>query len=519
MGNYLTTFKIQIIKHIRSVYKFRDTRALSGPEVKALVNKLLDQAIPIPPETYSWLGTMFRYVRDKDQWLVYDNASGLWHYERDDLSLRSLLTDYFQALHEDASNAHDAIFTEYASYWFKGTHINQLTTRIKSGVQFLEERADDLIDANYNIRYFDTTEGTRALIDLSQDTFNIKEVKFKDTQPMMLTHKAPVPIEIQYDEPKLWLSLIEQYMLNDPERIAYFKKVLAYMMSPYNYNQALLYFIGSDGRNGKSTVIKVLQDLLGSHAIRMNAELLNSNPSPSFKKDDALAATEGKSLLIFNEIDERMVASTQNIKDLTEGGRDEFGNKVMTVVRPAYSRNYDINISGTPLIVANSLINMGEWSNLAPIFKRMVLVPFDYVITKEDPTILNRLAQEYPKIQAWLYLNYFEHKGVLIKDEPKPQDFQTLFTQYYEDSDIIKMFWNDCIEVTGNDHDNIMRGTIYKMYETYCRSNGRKPIKNKGTNGFANLIKKYLPKVVMSNGNYIVKGVKQSAYYLNEVVA
>ena len=151
MGNYLTTFKIQIIKHIRSVYKFRDTRALSGPEVKALVNKLLDQAIPIPPETYEWLGTMFRYVRDKDQWLVYDNASGLWHYERDDLSLRSLLTDYFQALHEDASNAHDAIFTEYASYWFKGTHINQLTTRIKSGVQFLEERADDLIDANYNI--------------------------------------------------------------------------------------------------------------------------------------------------------------------------------------------------------------------------------------------------------------------------------------------------------------------------------------------------------------------------------
>ena len=518
MGNYLTTFKVQIIKHVRKVYKFQDNRTLTHAEVGTLVNRLLSQAIPIPEETYEWLGSMFRYVRDKDQWLVYNNSSGLWHYEKDDTSLRSILTDYFQAVYDEALACNDVVFQEYAASWFKSTKINQLTARIRGGVQFLEERAVDLIEANYNMRYFDTTEGTRALIDLSKDTFNMREVKFAETQSMMLTHKAPVPIAVEDDEPKLWLSLIDQYMLGDPERIAYFKKVLAYMMSPYNYNQALVYFIGESGRNGKSTVIKVLQDLLGSHAIRMNADLLNSNPSPSFKKDDALAATEGKSLLIFNELDERMVASTQNIKDLTEGGRDEFGNKVMTVVRPAYSRNYDINISGTPLIVANSLLNMGEWSNLAPIFKRMVLVPFDYKITKEDPTILNRLAEEYPKIQAWLYLNYFEHKGVLIKDEPKPAAFEALFLQYYEDSDIIKMFWKECVEVTGNTNDRIMRGTIYRMYEEYCRVNGRKPIKNKGTNGFANLIKPYLPKVINCQGNYMVTGVKQSAYYLNEVV-
>ena len=517
MSNYLTTFKVQIIKHVRSVYTFTDTRALTGAEVKAIVGKLLNQAIPIPAETYEWLGSMFRYVRDKDQWLCYNNGTGLWHYEKDDASLRSLLTDYFQAVYDEAADAHDGIFQEYASTWFKNTRINQLTTRIRTGVQFLEDRADDLIEKNYNIRYFETTEGSRALIDLSKDTFNMREVRFKETQPMLIQHKAPVPISVTDDEPTLWLSLIDQYMMHDPVRIAYFKKVLAYLMSPYNYNQALIYFIGG-GRNGKSTVIKVIQDILGPHSIRMNADLLNSNPAPSFKKDDALAATEGRSLLIFNEIDERMVASTQNIKDLTEGGRDEFGNKVMTVVRPAYSRNYDINISGTPLIIANSLLNMGEWSNLAPIFKRMVLVPFDFQITKEDPTILNRLAQEYPKIQAWLYLNYFEHKGVLIKDEPRPKEFEELFTQYYEDSDIIKMFWKDCVEVTNNPNDCVMRGIVYRMYEEYCKSNGRKPIKNKGTNGFSNLIKPYLPKVINRNGNFVVVGIKQSAYYLNEVV-
>lgn len=515
--NYLTTYKIQIIKHVRSVFKFTDTTGLTKAEVESIAEKILEQTIPIPSETYEWLGTFIRYVQDKGEWLVYDNSIGLWHYEQDDTALRAILTDFFQVIHDEALAHKDAIMRLYASRMFSVSKVNQLTTRIKAGVQFKEAKADTLVERVYNLRYFDTDEGERVLIDISKPSFNIRKVRYAETQPMMLMHKAPVPIAANYSEPKLWLELIDTYMMNDPVKIEYFKKVLAYMMSPYNYNQVLLYFIGS-GRNGKSTIIKVLQDILGPHAIRMNAELLNSKPSPSFKKDDALAATEGRSLYIFNEIDERMVASTQNIKDLTEGGRDEFGNKVMTVVRPAYSRNYEINISGIPIVVANSLINMGDWSNLSPIFKRLILVPFDYIINKEDPTILNRLAAEYPKIQAWLYLNYFTYKGVNLKDLTRPRDFQMLFNQYYEDSDIIKMFWNDCVDVTGNASDVILRGTIYKMYEMYCRANGRKPIKNKGTNGFASLIKGYFPGMVNRSGNYYITGVKQSAYYQNEVV-
>lgn len=519
MGNYLTTFKIQITKHVRKTQKFIDTSGLSDAEIKEFAKKLLDQMIPLPEETYEWLRTMFRYVRDKGEWLVYSNATGLWHYEHDDSALKALLTDYFQIVYDMAYDAKDQIKMLYAKEFFSISKLDNLARRLRSGVHFLEPKADMLIEQSYNLRYFDTVEGTRAIMDLSQDTFNLREVRYEDTQEMLLMHKAPMPIAVDdADMPTLWLQLIDEYMLHDPDKIAYFKKVLAYMMSPYNYNQVLLYWIGSEGRNGKSTVIKVLQDILGSYATRMDDNLINAHPSPSFKKDDALAASEGKSLYIFNEIDERMVASTRDIKTLTEGGRDEYGNKVMTVVRPAYSRAYEMNISGTPLIIANSLLNMGEWSNLAPIFKRLVLVSFDYKITVEDPTILSRLAQEYPKIQLWLYLNYFEHKGVLLKDAPRPKDFQDQFKQYYDDSDIIKMFWDDCFTVTNNKADTLLRGTVYKMYVEYCKINGRKPIKNKGTNGFANLIKGYFPGIVNHSGNIFVTGVKQSAYYLNEVV-
>jgi P4 family phage/plasmid primase-like protien len=518
--NFLTSYKLHLVKHVRGVFTFNDTTGLTEAEIKSYVARLTNEsAIPIPSETFQWLGNYFRYVKDKDQLLVYSNNTGLWSFELDDATLQGVLMDYFTVINDEATKAKDEVMRRYSQSFFGVGKIPNLAKRIKNAVVFMIPRSADIINATEHYRYFDTVDGRRALLDMRKDKFNLRIVDYKETQELTLMHKAPTPINTTDDKPTLFLSLIEDYMLNDPARIEYFHKVLAYAMSPYNYNQVLIYFIGESGRNGKSTVIKVLQDILGSHAVRMNSELLNSHPNASFKKDDALAATEGKSLLIFNEVDERMEVSTQNVKDITEGGRDEFGNKIMTVLRPAYSRNYDVNICGTPLVVANSLLNFGDWSALDPIFKRLILVPFDYKIAVEDPTVLNKLAMEYPKIQAWLYMNYFKHKGISLKQTLRPASIEKKFIQYRADSDIISMFWNECLDVTLQAKDEMLRSDLYRAYERYCKMNGRKPIRNKGTNGFQNLIEPYLSKVIVvhKNGSYYVQGVRYSAYFDKEI--
>jgi hypothetical protein len=517
--NYLTSYKVHLLKHVRGVFAFHDTTAMTEAEVKACVHRMTQEsAVPIPSETYEWLSNYFRYVQDKGDMLVYNNTTGLWNFEIGDATMQSVLTDYFTVIAEEAAKTKDTVMLRYANYFFGVGKIANLVKRIKHAIIFTIPKSSQVISQTEHLRYFRTTINTRALLDMTKG-FDVKEVTFQETQSLMLQHIAPVPMALDDDEPTLWLELIKTYMMDDPDRLEYFEKVLAYMMAPYNYNQVWIYFIGDKGRNGKSTVLKVLQDILGPHAIRMNSELLNSIPSPGFKKDDALAATEGRSLLIFNEIDERMQASTQNIKDITEGGRDEFGNKVMTVLRPAYSRNYEVNICGTPLVVANNLLNFSDWANIEPIFKRLILVPFDYLIVDEDPNILNRLAAEYPKIQRWLYRNYFKHKGVLLKAVPKPPHIAQRFIEYRADSDIIKLFWDECVEVTGG-KDEMLRSDLYRMYELYCRSNGRKPIKNKGTNGFHQLMEPYLKNVVVvrKNGSFYIQGLKKSAYFEKEVI-
>ena len=522
--NYLTSFKIEIFKHIKETYAFRDTRSYSEANIKALAKNLLNRGVCIDTPSVDWLSTLVRFVEDKKQWLVYDNAKGIWRYESSDDQLTALVIDFFQALQVCADMAGDEIYKLYASTAM-ASYVQRTVNFLKTGRAFRINTAQSILDANERYRYFKTITNRRVLLDMHAPELKLREVRFKDTQQMMLQSISNIAISEEYDEdnpdePKIWTDLLKQYMLNDPVKYEYFCKVLAYMMSPYNYNQVLIYWIG-EGRNGKSTVIKVLQDILGPYACRLNSDLINAHPSPSFKKDDALAATEGKSLLIFNEIDERMVASTQNIKDLTEGGRDDYGNKILTTVRPAYSPNYNINICGTPVVIANTLINMGEWTNLKPIFKRLILIPFDYVIPKEDPDLLNKLAKEYPKIQTWLYVNYFKYKGVRLKDIPVPNDWQEVFDQYYADSDIIKAFWKECFEVTGDPKDKVLRSNIYKFYKNYCMVNGRKPIRNTGSNGFSQLISSVFkanhinPKPTKISGSEYIRGIKITQNYID----
>ena len=71
--------------------------------------------------------------------------------------------------------------------------------------------------------------------------------------------------------------------------------------------------------------------------------------------------------------------------------------------------------------LANGLLVFPEWADLKPITRRLIIIPFNFTIEKEDPTITNRLAAEYPQIQLWLYLNYFKHRGINIKEVPQPK--------------------------------------------------------------------------------------------------
>lgn len=534
-SNYLTNFFVYIKKHVDDTYTFTNTVSLSPSTVKDKVNEMLEKNIPIPQKSFDWFRTIVKYVCDKGIWLQFNISTGLWYNVGEKSPLDAILGDYFQYIYDEAVKVGDKVHMGYASFWFSNANkISALIKKLSTGIQFKIDHATEIVDRTFGLRYIPVYSGDgmnshNCLVDINEGVtaFNSRIVRPSEVQDLLLTQRAPQPIDLdESHEPKLWLQLIDEYMLHDPVKVSYFYDVLGYMMSPYNANQAVIYWYGPEGRNGKSTLLKVLRDILGdAYVADIKSEFLYSRPPVGYKADDTLAGTEGRSLYVVNELDERQDMSTKHLKDLTEGGIDDSGNRLPTPIRPSYSKQYNICVSGIPLIVANNLIRMNEYANLAPIFKRLILVRFDYIIKKEDPTIPSRLAKEYPQIQRWLYANYFRFKakckatGHTIKTLPKPLEWGEQTKEYMEDTNTIQQFWDECITVTPN--DRLAQPNLYKMYKTYCEFIGKRPIAQKGSDGFDKKIKPYTAGYATkksTHGTIFVYGISASDNY-NDVYA
>jgi P4 family phage/plasmid primase-like protien len=528
MSIYLTGFTRHIRSHIKESFSFTPTPALSDKEVKFYAEKgILAQNIPMFEETQAWIKKYYIHVADINKFMYYNIHTGLWDIDDDTSKLRNLLLDYFSILAEEAQLQKDGVLLYYAQSMFKLRTLNELITKIHKATFFTKDNYNKIVEATEDLVYFETTTGKQALLDLHEKEWNLKLVTFADTQDLFLTSRQSQKLAVNPDdEPKLFLSLIEEYMCHDPELIDYFHKVLAYLMAPYNYNQAVFHFYGSEGKNGKSTIVKVLQDILGPRTVRISNQFLANQPSLNFKEDDAIASISGKSLIFFNEIKERMYLNTETVKKMSDGGRDDLGNKTYEVVRPAFKSSYQVCIQGIPVILANGLLMFPEWADIKPITRRLIIIPFNFTIDKEDPTITNRLAAEYPQIQLWLYLNYFKHRGIHIKEVPLPKAVKAIKEQYALEIDSLGNFFKECFEIdpSTKSTDRMLRSDLYRSYQAFCKFNGRQAMGNTGTSGFQTLIRPYLNKalgeshLVNTSGLYYVKGIKHSEYYIREVM-
>ena len=96
----------------------------------------------------------------------------------------------------------------------------------------------------------------------------------------------------------------------------YFEKILAYMFAIYTTKSCST---GSEsGKNRKSTVLKVVKTCL----VPCNKDEQRAPERKAcsiVQKDDCLAAADRRSLLIFNEIDERMVVARRTSRTSPKG--------------------------------------------------------------------------------------------------------------------------------------------------------------------------------------------------------
>jgi putative DNA primase/helicase len=260
-----------------------------------------------------------------------------------------------------------------------------------------------------------------------------------------------------------WMQFLDEIFNSNQNLIKFMQRAVGYALTSEIREHILLVLHGT-GRNGKSTLLETLIDILGDYAKPSAPDLLMQKRNDTHPTE--IAELKGMRFVACVETEEGHRLKEGLVKRLTGGdtqkGRfihqDWFEFRQTHKLFLAVNRKPDIR--GT---------DEGIWS-------RIRLIPFDVKIDddKQDPKLMQKLIKEAPGILAWAV------KGCLDWQKEglgNPQEVKQASTNWREDADVVGRFIKDrCII---QESATVQGGLLYSSYQDWCDSQGERPNSNK----------------------------------------
>lgn len=244
----------------------------------------------------------------------------------------------------------------------------------------------------------------------------------------------------------------------DPEKVAYIQLVLGYSLIGDCREDQFWMLYGSTTRNGKSTLLSVICDLLGDYGGVIKAEAL-SMARRATANDEDIANLRGKRFAAVEEPSKQMSLDVARMKELTGRTKQSVSRKyehTMTFV-PEFKLFFATN--ALPTVTDDTLFTSG----------RCVVITFDRHFTKEeqDRDLRAKLLEERSGILNWLIeglRQYYKHRT------RPPRTVLDATEAYQAASDRVATFMQDCTEeVEGN---NVTMRELYNRYTMWCKDCG-----------------------------------------------
>lgn len=256
-----------------------------------------------------------------------------------------------------------------------------------------------------------------------------------------------------------WIEAIEFYLPESPELQKYVQKVFGYILSGYT-NQQCLFFLHGPGGNGKSTIIHILEKIMGEYGIKTNAETFISNNQSN---DLAIANLDKKRLVVSSELAGNKKFNESLIKDIT--GEDSLSGRFL------YSNSFTFTPVAKLLLYGNQRPYIANYDK--GIWRRINLLPFLTEITDNNRNlnIIKDLESELSGILNWMLQGYkmLKNEGLL-----PPEEVLLATEEYKDENNVIGNFIKEMIIKSNN--DNIKSCDLYKQFLLWSELNGEKNI-------------------------------------------
>lgn len=306
-------------------------------------------------------------------------------------------------------------------------------------------------------------------LDRDPDLFNVQNgtIVFKrdgsfSLRPHERAHLISKISPVSFDPlaacPDFTEAMLEWQPDDDGEIDGFLRRSAGYALTGHTSEQVVLLFHGL-GRNGKSTLIKILTWIMGDYAMTLPfASLLEDNRRRGGEATPDLARLPGRRLVVASEPPLNSKLDDSLIKSLTGGdamavrhlNRDMF--EFVPVAKFILSFNIAPTVRGQ---------DFGIW-------RRLLMVPWPVRIAKPDPTIDDRLKAEAAGILNWALRGYREWRQG--KGLAPPAMVTDATSSFRGDQDVVGRFLDAATRpVTGA---RIAANALYEAYARWARASG-----------------------------------------------
>jgi len=267
------------------------------------------------------------------------------------------------------------------------------------------------------------------LLNVENGTLDLRSGSLREHAPGdLITKLAPVEFDVTAEAPRFYKFL--KQVLADEELIRFVQRFLGYSLTGSTKERALS-VLHSVGKNGKSTLVELFQDLMGDYAATTPPDTMMQQKYSS-TRDYNLAELAGVRFLAIAETKRGAELEEAVVKQIT-------GNDTISARAP-YGRPFTYRPMFTLWLSTNHKPEIPDGSEA--IWDRMRLIPFKqrFEGKKADPKLPEKLREELPGVLAWAV------RGVVSWNEHglgKSEAVDKATTEYRAETDLLEQFFMD----------------------------------------------------------------------------
>jgi len=389
-----------------------------------------------------------RFFHDYNEWVVWDGS----RWRRDDSGSAQRLAASVAAMRVKTAGSDDSLIK---SAKFAGT---------AKAISNTLSLAESILPIASNSWHFDLDP---FKLGCPNGTLDLKTGILRPAAPgehiTLQTRAKYVPTAMR---PR-WEQALGEFHPDNPDITAFLKRWFGYCLCGEANLDKMLIFHGAKGRNGKSTLIKVISHVMGDYCASMPSGFLSSTgrvasadaPTPS------LMALRNRRLGVTSETNEGVALDESRVKMLTGGdvvtGRDMFGK------RPVSFR------LGSKIILSSN--HRPEVRGTDPaIWARLILVEFkESFLGKEDLNLERDLMAEEEGILAWMVEGYQEYLKYGLKI---PDEIVRSTDAYRAEQDTLKAFLDECVVLDPRRLERTNKPGLYQVYSAWAERNHVRPL-------------------------------------------